>query len=123
MTFTGTIFTNNGNLYSTAFSNSGTYKGSGAFSGTSFTNAAAGHVAPGNSPGCQSFSDGFTTACTLDIEVNGKTTACTDYDRITVTGTATLSGTLNLTVGYTPADNDSVTIIIATALSANICNL
>ncbi len=124
-TFTGGILTNNGSISSsTAFNNSGTYKGSSSFSGGGlFNNLPGGHVAPGNSPGCQTFGSGFTSSGALDIEVNGKTTACTDYDQITVTGTATLSGTLNVTVGYTPADNDSVTIIIATnALVRNFCN-
>ena len=117
--FNGNTFSNNGSINHSGgtLTNSGTYKGNGAFSGTLFTNASSGHVAPGNSPGCQTFSNGFTTSGALDIEINGKTTACTDYDRITVTGTATLSDTLNVTIGYTPVDGDSVTIIVATSLS------
>ncbi|MEI9947308.1 MAG: LamG-like jellyroll fold domain-containing protein [Chitinophagaceae bacterium] len=91
------------------FVNNGTFKGTGIFTSTNASPAFAntGIVSPGSSPGCYTFSNGFNnTGGSLIIEINGKTTACTDYDRLTVTGTATLAGTLNLTIGYTPADGD-----------------
>ena len=47
----------------------------------------------------------------LDIEVNG-TTACTLHDQFIVNGMVTLGGaTLNLSLGYSPANGDQIKII------------
>jgi hypothetical protein len=52
----------------------------------------------------------------LDIQINGAT-AGTKYDQLKVTGTATLGGTLNLTLGsFTPAMNATFTILTASSL-------
>ena len=121
--FTGNTFTNNGTVAcGSAFSNSGIYIGNGTYTGSLFTNASTGHVAPGSSPGCQSYNNGFTTSGSLDIEANG-TIACTEYDKIIVTGTATLSGTLNLTVGYTPTINDQITFIDASSVTGTFATV
>lgn len=100
--------------------NSSICKGTGTFQGSLFKNN-IGTIAPGNSPGCISFANGITNLSTANfsIEVNGKNTACTDFDRVNVTGTATLSGALNVTFGggYTPVAGDKVTILKSTALS------
>jgi hypothetical protein len=112
----GASLTNNGALNINGggvFTNNGTYKGSGAFSGALFTNPVGGVVSPGNSPGCLTYLSGFNNMGTMNIEVNG-TTACTQYDRITVTGGTTLSGTLNATIGYPPTTGDQVSFIVAT---------
>jgi hypothetical protein len=113
--------TNNGTWNMTgAFNNNAgsTSKGSGTFKGSVFNNA--GIVAPGNSPGCLAMANGYNQSTgTLDIEVNGKTTACTQFDRLNVTGTATLSGPLKVTFGggYTAAMGDAITILKSTSLS------
>jgi len=95
------------------------FKGSGTFQGSVFNNA--GTVAPGNSPGCINFSNGILnqSSSTLDIEINGKTTSCTQFDRLNVTGTATINGALRVTFGgdYTGALGDQVTILKSTSLS------
>lgn len=100
--------------------NNGICKGTGTFQGSVFKNN-IGTVAPGNSPGCIKFASGFTSQSTarLDIEVNGKTTACTQFDRLNITGTATLSGALNVTFGggYTPVAGDKITILKSTSLT------
>lgn len=81
-----------------------------------------GTIAPGNSPGCATITGNFTNAAsgTLAIEVNGKTTPCTDYDKLTVTGTATI-GSSTLTVafggGYTPTNGDKITFLQAASIS------
>ncbi|MCX6273375.1 MAG: right-handed parallel beta-helix repeat-containing protein, partial [Bacteroidetes bacterium] len=70
-------------------------------------------LAPGASPGCVDVTGDFTliSGSTLEMEVNG-TTACTQYDKITVSGTVTLGGaTLSLPVGYIPLVGDYYTLI------------
>lgn len=76
--------------------------GSGAaLNGISFQ-AAGATLAPGNSPGC--LSTGFFTGITggqFIVEING-TTACSGYDQLIATGSATLNNTdlvVNLTGG------------------------
>ncbi|MBK7761811.1 MAG: choice-of-anchor D domain-containing protein [Bacteroidetes bacterium] len=115
----GAIFTNNGMIAASGggvFANNGTYKGIGAYNGALFSNPSGGIVAPGASPGCQTFGAGWTNLGTLSVEVNGLT-ACTDYDKLNVTGTATLNGILDLTISYTPLTSVTLTIIDADILS------
>lgn len=123
---TGFAFTNSGTIInngtwnaSAAFDNNGRYQGSGLFQGVAFNNKSI--VAPGNSPGCASFGNGFTTqpGSALQIEINGKDTPCTQFDQVNVTGTATISGQLNVTFGggYTPGDYDMITILKSTTLT------
>jgi hypothetical protein len=95
-------------------------KGTGTFQGSVFNNA--GTVAPGNSPGCLKMANGYLnqTTGTLDMEVNGKTTVCSDFDRLNVTGTATITGSaLHVTfgTGYTGTTGDQVTILKSTSLT------
>ncbi len=99
---------------------SGTFKGNstgsvGAFDNTNIT-------APGASPGCLDFSSNFTTSGTLQIEINGAT-PCTQFDQISITGTATLGGTLALTITYTPSSSTSLTIIDASSLSGTFSSV
>jgi hypothetical protein len=55
------------------------------------------------------------SAGALDIQLNG-TTAGTNYDQLRVTGTATLAGTLNITLGFTPTIGQTFTILTASSL-------
>jgi len=55
------------------------------------------------------------SAGALDIQLNG-TTAGTNYDQLKVTGTATLGGTLNITLGFTPTVGETFTILTASSL-------
>lgn len=128
LTNTGTL-TNNGAMAVNAsgtFTNNGNYQGSGAYSASVFTNGASGTVTPGNSAGCTSFSNGFTDNGTVTIELGG-TTACTSHDKITVSGTATLSSGSTLTVtlinGYSGAGSDQATILTASALTGTFSNV
>jgi hypothetical protein len=96
----------------------GVFKATGTLLSAFFVNA-GGILSPGYSPGTLNFNAGedFSNS-TMSIEVNGKTTAGVDYDRINVSGTATLGGTLALTINFNSAVNgDQVTILNATVIS------
>jgi len=99
------------------FSNStgGTLKGTGIIAASNFTNA-GGTLSPGYSPGLMLFvGDESFSNNTWTIEVNGKTTGGVDFDQVVVVGTATLGGTLALSINYTPSNGDQVTIFGATS--------
>lgn len=67
----------------------GTLKGVGTAIGVLVVNS-GGHLAPGQSPGCLS-SLGTTLAGSFDVELGG-TTACTEYDQLSVTGAVDVTG-------------------------------
>ncbi|MCF8244246.1 MAG: BspA family leucine-rich repeat surface protein, partial [Saprospiraceae bacterium] len=108
--------TNHGTVNNTASGASSTITGS------LFTNAADGTISPGASPGCIAFGSGLTNNGTITIEVNG-TTACSQFDRLTVTGTATLGGTLDVTIGYSPTNGDVITFLDATSISGTFATV
>lgn len=95
----------------------GVLKGTGNIAAANFSNA-GGSLAPGYSPGKMTFtsSENFSNN-TLSVEVNGTATAGVNFDQVVVTGTATLGGTLAVSVGYTPANGHQVSILTATAVS------
>ncbi|WP_185731511.1 putative Ig domain-containing protein [Larkinella rosea] len=101
------------------FSNNtaGTFKGTGTIAASTFTNA-GGMVSPGYSPGKLTFDESkdFSNSI-LAIEVNGTATSGVNFDQIVVNGTATLGGTLSLSVGYAPANGDEVPILTAQTVS------
>lgn len=74
----------------------------------------AGRVSPGDSPGNITIQGDYTqqSAGVLEIQLGG-TTAGTEYDQLTVTGTATMAGTLNVSLidGFIPQVGDSFTIL------------
>jgi len=73
-----------------------------------------GTVSPGKSPGIITVQGNYTqqTDGVLEIELGG-TIAGTSFDQLIVTGTATLNGTLNVTLlpAYTPQAGDTFIII------------
>ncbi|MFZ1515029.1 MAG: HYR domain-containing protein [Saprospiraceae bacterium] len=87
-------------------------------SGTTYTGGADASaktvtLAPGASPSCVTITGNLVlnSGDVLDIEADG-TTACTLYDQFIVNGTVTLGGaTLNLILGYVPANGDQLKII------------
>ncbi|HEX8071742.1 MAG TPA: FG-GAP-like repeat-containing protein [Pyrinomonadaceae bacterium] len=99
-----TLF-NGGNFASTAgFTlQGGELRGAGTFTGN-LTNA-AGTINPGTPAGCLNVNGNYIqqAAATLNVEIGGAT-ACTQFDRLAITGSATLGGTLNatLTGGFNP---------------------
>jgi hypothetical protein len=107
--------------------NGGTLKGLGTVetaAGNTVTNA--GQVAPGLSPGSLAVTSAYQSAVAgkLQIEVGG-TTVGTGYDRLAVTGAATLNGTLAITTlnGFNPAIGDSFTILTASSVSGTFSNV
>jgi len=102
---TGGTFTNSG---------AGVIHGAGTVDVATTTFANAGLVGPGLSAGVLTVTGNYpqTASGTLAIELGG-TTVGSQYDRLVVTGAATLAGTLNVTLigGFTPAAGDQVTVL------------
>ena len=118
-------FTNNGGLEilsgntvtsSGTFDNAaaGTLQGEGTLdvSAATFTNA--GNVNPGTSPGILSITGNYTqdSTGTLNIEIGGLT-AGSQFDRLAVSGSATLAGTLNVSLinPFNPSQGNSFQIV------------
>ena len=119
------VLTNDGTLRSTtAVTNNNTaiYKGSGTVTDALFTNNATVYV--GNPLACLTFANAYTQTSVLQMDIGG-TTACTQFDKINVTGTATLGGTLTVSSinGYSGTANDRLTLIQATALSGTFATV
>lgn len=92
--------------------NNGTLKGNGTFVNNTFSNS--GIIAPGNSAGTISFTGNVVNNGVINIELGGST-AGSGYDQLKVTGSISLSGTLNVVFinGYSPVAGDEFTIIDA----------
>ncbi|HWN93747.1 MAG TPA: hypothetical protein VNT99_01830 [Methylomirabilota bacterium] len=98
--------------------NGGQLVGNGTFTGPIRNNG--GTVAPGFSPGKITINGNYTQGANgiLNLEIGG-TTAGTEYDQLVVNGTATLGGTLNVSLinGFQPAVGDVFNIIAPSAFS------
>jgi hypothetical protein len=69
-----------------------------------------GVIRPGASPGNLRASSVLLPLGILDVELNGLV-AGVDYDRLTSSGSVTLGGTLQVSLGFTPALSNSFTIL------------
>ena len=76
-----------------------------------------GTIRPGASPGNLSASTVLFPLGTLDIELNGLA-AGAEYDQLTSSGTVTLGGALQVSLGFTPSSGDSFTILNKTSAGA-----
>ena len=121
MNGTGTVMFNSKNIMGNTSGaiqvNSGVASGSGTVKG-SVVNAS--NVSPGNSTGVLTVDGDYTqnASATLAIELTGGGgMAGADYDRLLVSGSADLSGTLDLQVdgSYTPNIGDSMPGIVTSA--------
>jgi hypothetical protein len=96
------------NIQGGVFDGNGLVDGNVAVSGT-------GQINPGTSPGEISITNNHTysqaTGAVYNVDVDGKVDPGIDYDRILVAGAASLGGTLNVNLGFTPAVGDSFTIL------------
>lgn len=118
----GTL-TNNGIINNSGtFDNQSIYKGTGVFNTSLFSNPAAGTVAPGLSPGCLQFTNGWASSGKLEIEMNGPV-SCIDYDQIQVSGNALAGGNLYINFNYTPACGATFQLINASTHSGSFANL
>ncbi len=70
-------------------------------------------VSPGTSPGILALNKFDNSGGTLNIEMQGSTTAGTDYDQLQVSSAVTLGGTLNISFlnGFEPSINDEFVIL------------
>ncbi|WP_456441413.1 T9SS type A sorting domain-containing protein [Psychroserpens sp.] len=98
----------------------GTYSGSGSFQFPT-GHVLEGEISPGSSPGVLTVIGDLITApeAEFNIEIDGATVG-TEYDQIVVTNEAILEGTINVTLGYLPANDASFEIVIAGTLTS--CN-
>ncbi|MHB9026522.1 MAG: FlgD immunoglobulin-like domain containing protein [Armatimonadota bacterium] len=110
----GATILNGGNLSAPAGSitiQAGSLTGVGTITGNVVN---SGLVSPGASPGLLAITGTYrqNATGTLAIELGGLTPG-TEFDRMTVTGVATLAGTLNVSLidGFAPADGDLFTVL------------
>jgi autotransporter-associated beta strand protein len=112
-TFSGTISGSGtiagGGTYTVA--SGATLSGTSTFS-TAVTVQNGATISPGNSPGIISTGNlTLASGSTATMEIDG-TAAGTGYDQINVSGTVTINNaTLNVVLGYTPANGDTYTLI------------
>ncbi|GGG35722.1 hypothetical protein GCM10011344_40760 [Dokdonia pacifica] len=114
---TGAI-TNNATLNTSSLGtliNGGTLLGDNISHGGDFSNA--GMVSPGNSIGTYTFNMGYTHQSTAILTTEIESTS--NFDAVTVTAAATLSGTLDVSLvnGFTPSVGDTFTILTANSIS------
>ncbi len=92
-------------------------EGSGLIAGPVVNN---GRIAPGASAGTLSLSNTFTqnAAASLDIEIGGMLVGA-QHDRLAITGTATLAGTLNVSLinGFSPEGSQSFVLLTAGSIN------
>lgn len=109
----GSLVVNGSTHTSSAFTiaSGGTLAGSGTIGGAT-TIQSGGILAPGNSPGIMTFSNGLTldSGSITNFEINGLTRG-TDHDGINITsGLLTYGGTFNLSFGDTIANGNSLSL-------------
>ncbi len=109
----GTLsFTGSGSTFTNA--TGGAIAGAGALNVSAISFANDGAVKPGGPLGTLTFTGAYKQNApgALHIELGG-TTAGTQYDRLAVSGNATLAGALNVTLanGFTPALGDTFTVL------------
>src|SRR5207253_2149569 len=110
----------NGQLATTngVFINAGSLGGTGLITGN-VTNAAL--IAPGNSPGTLDITGNYvqTADGTLQLEIGGRDSGPpSNFDRLRVTGTASLGGTVEVTLygGFVPAPGDEFSVLTSGGL-------
>jgi hypothetical protein len=119
ITLSGSAFSNaaGGALHGIGTLNASTLTGSG------FINHGA--VAPGLSAGTRSFTGAYTQASDGDFQIEiGGTTAGTQYDRLAVSGAASLAGQLHVSLisGFVPGAIDTFTILTSASRTGTFSN-
>lgn len=100
----------------------GLFKASGEVAADAFTHA-GGTLAPGYSPGRLIFNGAQDfSSSVMEMEINGTGAAGVNFDQIAVNGMATLGGKLNVSVNYTPVNNDEVTLLSALVITGTFSN-
>jgi hypothetical protein len=95
--------------------------GSGTITGDVTNN---GTVAPGNSPGAITISGNYVqgSAAALAMEIAG--TSANQFDSLSITGSATLGGSLDVSLfdGFVPSSTDQFMILTAASLTGGFAN-
>jgi hypothetical protein len=108
----------------TATLQGGTFSGKGTIDGN--VSNTGGTVGPGNSPGILTITGNYTQAASgkLSIEIGG-TTLGSQYDRLVISGSATLDGTLNVSLinGFLPAAADSFRVLTYGSLTGQFATI
>lgn len=97
-------------------------KGNGSL-GSTFTNSGS-EINVGNSPGCMTFANLDLDAGTVFTEEIAGGTACSQYDKTTVTNAVELNNaTLDIKLTYAPSDGTAFTIIDAASVTGTFNGL
>jgi len=103
----------------------GTLGGAGTVNGNRVVNAMGGTTAPGQSPGVLTIDGDFVNDPTgiIEIELAGSTPG-NEHDQLVVNGTATLGGTLTVSLidGFMPQEGDAFVILTASTVSGSFDN-
>jgi Secretion system C-terminal sorting domain len=94
--------------------------GVGTYTGCRFTNPSGGKIGFPNQIDCITFGTGLTNNGTMEFDLKAGT-ACTDYDRIAVTGTMTFGGTFTAVNGGVNIGN-ALQVITYTSRSGTFTN-
>jgi autotransporter-associated beta strand protein len=120
-TINGGVLNVNGSIVSpnTLVNPGGTLGGNGTVGGNVINNAV---VAPGDSPGTLHVGGNYSQSSGGTVEID--IASLLSFDQLAVSGTASLSGTLDVTLdGYTGHAGDMFTILTSPGLTGNFLNL
>lgn len=118
--FAGKLVVDGSIASAVTINNTGTLGGSGTVGGITINSG--GILAPGDSPGILSVNGNYnqTSGGVLNVEIGGATPG-TGFDQVAVSGSATVGGTLNLSLvnGFRPTVGQTFKIITSTSESGN----
>lgn len=124
----GTLNLNGGHVTSTSNPlniQGGSVVGAGTITGA--INNTGGTIGPGHSPGILNETGNYAQSAggTLAIQLGGTNAATPDFDQLIVTGSATLAGTLQVTLdsGFAPATGAQFQILSATSRTGTFATL
>ncbi|MBL8811364.1 MAG: S-layer family protein, partial [Planctomycetaceae bacterium] len=105
--------------------NGGTLSGTGTISSATVTNS--GTVSPGASPGILNITGNYTQSSSgvLNIEVGGTNGSTPDFDQLLISGSASLDGTLNVTLinGFLPDKSHSFRFMTYASRTGNFATI
>jgi hypothetical protein len=122
----GATLMNGGNLgfVNEGVFNGGTLSGNGTITGSVKNNGAT--ISPGFSPGTIAITGNYNQGANgiLNLEIGGYT-AGTEHDQLAISGSAALSGTLNLTLinGFRPKVNDVFQVLTFTGFTGGFSTI
>lgn len=92
-----------------------------------FTNPVGSVVAPGLSPGILNITGNYTNSGNFNVELGGTTPGLdpNGHDQLVISGTATIGGTLNVTLtnGFNPAPGDTFLILNAASSTGDFTTI